>query len=263
MLPRSHMTQLKGLVLGMLLTGAMSAGASKDLGNGFRDHGVATPVSNHRETVATRNGQGHAVGLIWLFDHRGGYALLMVDVDTGTCRQIAAPFPFGGDCPYASLLSSRNRYYTHVAGHFVELDPEKRAFTFWRATERQMAMGMTEDDAGRIWSVTYPNSGVACYDPEFGEFRDYGWVRKENWARYQRHMAADDAGWVYFGLGNTASQIVALNPETGESTKITLEYTSDGAHMMGVAAAPDGTLCGGMGGFSTTSPDTWRALGKT
>ena len=352
MLHRSRVTCLKEIVLGVLLTGAISAGASKDLGDGFRDHGVATPVSNHRGTVATRDGQGHGVVLIWLFDHRGGYALLMVDVDTGTCRQVATPFPSAGDCPYASLLSSRNRYYTHFAGHFAEFDPEKATFTFWRKTERQMAMSMTEDDAGRIWSVTYPNSGVVCYDPESGAFRDYGWVHKENWAQYQRSVAADDTGWVYFGIGNTASQIVAVDPETGvgeavlpedervrgsasvvrdvdgkvygnsggdkwyelyrgqsrkigkpeeirrkpivtgsqglvhrafpdgrrlrvcdtverylavedpntgESKRITLEYTSEGAHMMGVAAAPDGTLCGGTAfpmRFFSYSPET-------
>ncbi len=327
-----------GTVSATLLIPPLALGATKDLGNGFRDHGVATPVSNHRGIVATQDGQGHDVVLIWLFDYRGGYALLMVDVDTGTSRQIAMPFPPSGDCPYASLLSSRNRYYTHFASHFVEFDPVKGAFTFWKKTKSQMAMGMTEDDAGRIWAVTYPNSGVVCYDPETREMRDYGWVHKENWRQYPRYVVTDDSGWLYFGIGNTASQIVAFDPETGEAKailadnervrgsasvyrdengkvygsnggdewyelhrgqsrniarpesirkkpiitgsqglvhrrfpdgcrlktcdtveryltvadgksgalkKVALEYTSEGAHIMGIAAAPDGTLCGG------------------
>ena len=329
---------LVGTSVAAALTAAGAVGATVDLGNGFRDHGVATPVSNHRGIVATRDGQGRDVVLIWLFDHRGGYALLMVDVDTGKSRQIATPFPPSGDCPYASLLSSHNKFYTHFASHFTEFDPEKGAFTFTKRTEPQMAMGMTEDDAGRIWSVTYPNSGVVCYDPKTQEFRDYGWVHKENWRQYQRYVAADDAGWIYFGIGNTASQIVAMDPKTGKARailpknervrgsasvyrdmngkvygcnggtvwyelykgqprkidrpkavnkkniitgsqglvhrqfpdgrrlktcdtvervltvedpktgtikKITLEYSSEGAHIMGIAAAPDGTLCGG------------------
>ena len=46
--------------------------ASQDLGKGFFDHGVASPVSNHRGTVATVDGNGRNVVLLWLFDHRGG-----------------------------------------------------------------------------------------------------------------------------------------------------------------------------------------------
>jgi hypothetical protein len=310
-------------------------------GSGFVDHGVATPVSNHRGIVATVDGQGRAVVLVWLFDHRGGYALLMLDADTGESREIPIPFPYGGDCPYSSILSSRNRFYTHFNSHFVEFDPATREFTFVQQTFPQMAMGMTEDDRGRIWSVTYPDSGVVRFDPETREFRDYGSVHEENWQQYQRFVAADDAGWIYFGLGNTASQLVMLDPESGKAVPVlpaaerqtgsacvyrdengkvygqalagaedgwyelyrgkatrigtlerkrpkpiitssqglfhdrfpdgrrllrcdltervmaiedpatgevrehTFDYSSDGAHIMGLAAAPDGTVCGG------------------
>jgi hypothetical protein len=188
-----------------------------DLGNGFTDHGVATPVSNHRGTVVTMDGQGRDVALVWLFDHRGGYALLLIDAETGDSEQYPTPFPPGGDCPYASLLSSRNRYYTHFNSHFAEFDPVRRAFTFHCATAPQMAMGMTEDDQGRIWAATYPDSGVVCFDPGTGRLRDYGHVYHQNWRQYQRYVAADQAGWVYFAVGNTASQIVALDPDSGQA----------------------------------------------
>ncbi len=211
---------LANLCAGLMAAATAAGAAGRDLGNGFRDHGVATPVSNRRGIVACRDKRGHDVVLIWLFDHRGGYALLMVDVDTGRSRQFKTPFPPRGDCPYASLLSSKNRYYTHFAGHFVEFDPEKPGFTFSHATRPQMAMSMTEDDKGRIWSVTYPNSGVVCYDPARRSFRDYGWVHRENWYQYPRYVAADDAGWIYFGLGNTESQIVILDPKTGEARTV-------------------------------------------
>lgn len=314
---------------------------SRDLGNGFTDHGVATPLSNHRGIVATVDGDGRNVALVWLFDHTGGYALLVIDAETGKSHEIPMPFPPGGDCPYSSVLSTRNRFYTHFNCHFTEFDPARRKFTFVHKTVPHMAMGMTEDDRGRIWSVTYPNSGIACYDPATGAFRDYGHVHAENWAQYQRSVACDDAGWVYFAVGNTASQIVMLDPESGKATTVLPEaergtgtavvyrdlngkvygqslsgkedgwyelyrgaatrigkhdnrkpkpcvtssqglfhqnfadgrkltrcdtverviamqdprtgktwensftYSSDGAHLMGVAAAPDGTLCGG------------------
>ncbi len=191
--------------------------ATQDLGNGFRHHGVATPVSNHRGIVATVDGQGRDVVLIWLFDHRGGYALLQVDAETGKSREFAVPFPPGGDCPYASILSSRNKYYTHFNNYFAEFDPEKQAFTFHHVTTPQMAMGMTEDDKGVIWSITYPQSGVVSFDPQTRQFKDYGHVHKENWAQYQRHIAADDAGWVYFGIGSTASHIIGFDPSTAQA----------------------------------------------
>lgn len=204
----------------LLLAASVTLAATEDLGNGFLHHGVATPVSNHRGIVATVDGEGRNVALIWLFDHRGGYALLMVDAETGETETFPMPFPPGGDCPYSSILSSNNKFYTHFNSYFCEFDPVKREFTFFSKTASQMAMGMTEDDNGVIWSITYPNSGVVSYNPATGEFRDFGYVHKENWPQYQRYMAADDTGWVYFGLGNTASQIVAVNPETGEGTAI-------------------------------------------
>lgn len=197
--------------------------ASVDLGNGFMDHGVATPVSNHRGTVATADGDGRNVVLVWLFDHTGGYALLVIDAESGESKQLPMPFPPRGDCPYASILSSNNRFYTHFASHFVEYDPAAGEFTFFHQTERQMAMSMTEDDNGVIWSASYPQSGVVSYNPATGEFRDYGHVYTQNWAQYPRSIATDDTGWVYFGVGSTASQIVALNPETGEATPILSE----------------------------------------
>ncbi len=199
----------------LFAVGALTA-APKELGNGFVEHGLATPFSTARGIVATMDGRGHHIVLVWLFDHRGGYALLLIDADTGKSEEFSVPFPPAGDGPYASILSSANKFYTHFASHFVEFDPTKRAFTFWRKTAPQMAMSMTEDDNGVIWSVTYPQCGVAAYNPKTGEFKDYGHVHKENWAQYPRYVAADAAGWIYFAIGYTRSHILALNPKTGE-----------------------------------------------
>ena len=175
----------------------------EDLGNGFLHHGVATPVSNHRGTAATVDGDGRNVVLLWLYDHRGCYALLQIDAGTGESLEVPVPFDPGGDCPFASILSTRNRFYTHFNSHFCEYDPAAREFTFHHRTVPQMAMGMTEDDDGRIWLASYPDSGVACFDPAVRAFRDYGHVYHQNWRQYQRTVAADDSGWIYFAVGNT------------------------------------------------------------
>ena len=315
-----------------------ACGASEDLGNGFRHHGVATPVSKHRGIVATVDGAGRNVVLVWLFDHRGGYALLMIDAETGKSEQFPMPFVPGSDCPYASILSSSNKFYTHFNSHFVEFDPVERAFTFHHKTASQMAMSMTEDDRGVIWSATYPQSGLVSFNPATRQFKDYGHTYRQNWRQYPRSVAADDSGWIYFGLGSTACQIIQFNPDTAEAKpllpdsarahgygtvyrdlngkvygqaggnrwyelyqgharalaqapninkkpfiagsqglfhrdfpdgrrlrtcdlvnrilevedprtrqieKLSFDYDSEGAHIMGVAVAPDGTLCGG------------------
>jgi hypothetical protein len=205
------------VVLLAALTASVALAATEDLGKGFLHHGVATPVSNHRGTVATVDGQGRNIVLVWLFDHRGGYALLLIDAETGRSDEYPMPFPPGGDCPYSSILSSRNKFYTHFNSHFVEFDPAKRAFTFHHKTAPQMAMGMTEDDNGLIWSVTYPQSGVVSFDPKTRQFKDYGHVHSENWAQYQRYVAADDTGWIYFGIGSTSSHIIGFDPGTGKA----------------------------------------------
>ena len=202
---------------------------TESLGNGFYHHGVAMPISNHRGTVATVDGEGRNVVLLWIMDHRGCYALLMIDAETGATDQVPVPFPVG-DSPFASVLSSRNRFYTHFNSYFAEFDPARRAFTFHHQTVPQMAMSMTEDDNGVIWSATYPDSGVVSYNPEMGAFRDYGHLYAQNWRQYPRSIAADDRGWVYFGIGSTASQILVLDPESGKATPVLPESERGKSH---------------------------------
>lgn len=217
-----------------LIAAGLTAAESKDLGNGFRDHGVAVPISNERGTVVTVDGQGRKVMLVLLMDHRGGHGLLMIDVESGKAEQFPMPFPPPGasvDSPYASLLSSGNKLYTHFGYHFAEFDPAKRAFTFCSGkTSPWFAMGMTEDDGGVIWSVTYPQDGVVSFNPETREFKDYGEVYKQNWAQYPSSVAADDAGWIYFGLGYTSSQIIAFDKTTGTAKPILAESERQKGH---------------------------------
>jgi len=216
LLRRTRAAKLALLGLAALgLGGATVGAATRDLGGGFRDHGVATPLSQHRGMVATVDGAGRDVMLVWLYDHRGGYALLMIDAETGATRQIATPYPWAGDGPFASLLSSRNRYYTHFGSHFSEFDPARGEFTFHAKTAPQMAMGLTEADDGTIWSATYPNSGLAAFDPGSRRFTELKSINTENWRQYPRGVAADDAGWVYVAIGTASGQIVAHDPRSG------------------------------------------------
>jgi len=209
---------------------AKIGGAGSEV-NSFSDHGVAVPLSASRGIVASVDGAGRNVVVAWLFDHRGGYAILMIDARTGNTEQIPVPFPADSDGPYASLLSSRNKFYAHFNSHFVEFDVKKKAFTFWGKTSDYTAMSMTEDDNGIIWSVTYPHASIVAYNPVTRQLKDYGQVYKQNWNQYPRSIAVDDKGWIYFALGFTSSQIVAFNPSTGE----TRPMLADGERKKGMA----------------------------
>lgn len=249
---------LLGLVVCLLISSHAVSAASKDLGRGFMDHGVATPLSNHRGIVATQDGNGRDIALAWLMDHRGCYELLLIDAETGQSEEFPIPAETGGDAPFASILSSGNRFYTHFGNHFYEFDPAQRKFTFEHETAPQMAMGMTEDDHGVIWSVSYPQSGVVSYNPKTGEFKDYGHVYKQDWPQYQRYVVADDAGWVYFGIGNTATQIIAFDPSTGKGTPLLSDAERQPAATAAVYRDMNGKVYGHTGGKN----GTWMQLYK-
>lgn len=216
------------LILAAILAGSRSQGASVALEGDVVDHGVATPLSQHRGMVATADGEGRDVMLVWLYDHRGGYALLMIDAETGRTRQIATPYPWGGDGPFASLLSSRGRYYTLFGGHFSEFDPQSRAFTFVHKTAPRMAMSLTEADDGTVWAATYPNTGLVSFDPKGRQMREVASANRENWAQYPRSLAAGSDGWIYVGIGTAAAQLLAHDPRSGE-TRALLDADQRGA----------------------------------
>ena len=107
-MPAHHVVRnslLPGLCLFTALVVSPLAFGSEELRGGFTHHGVATPLSTHRGLVATVDGQGRDVVLLWLYDHRGGYALLMIDAQTGRSETYPMPYPTGGDGPFASILS--------------------------------------------------------------------------------------------------------------------------------------------------------------
>ena len=303
-------------------------------GNGFSDLGVAVPISCTLSYAVTTNKAGKNVVLAWLNDHRGEYALLEIDPDTGKSEQ--HPVPEASGSAFGSLLSSRNRFYKHFGNHFYEYDPAARSFTFWTNTATGGSDNLIEDEKGVIWSISGPQSGLVSFDPGTRAFKDYGHLYKQNFVQYPGGLSMDDTGWVYWSVGKALCQVVAFNPGTGavkpllkeeerslghariyqdvngkvygrarrngewfechagvalkidgrppmrrcyranrgdnmsftdgrrlagidlekrvlvvngpgpnESRRIPFSYESDGAHVMGLAAAPDGTICGG------------------
>jgi len=209
--------------LGVVLSGLCAAALwvqerqtmaqTRDLGNGFRDHGVAAPVARSRGAAATVDGAGRNVILVYLSDHRACTSLLTIDAETGETRQ-AELFRHKYDSPFAVIQSSANTFLTHFGYTFMEFDPGSGKFSFSGKTDDRVAMSMTEDAGGLIWAATYPNSHVVSYNRDTKELVDHGSLNQETWPQYPRTMAAGRDGWVYIGIGSTYSHIVAYDPKT-------------------------------------------------
>ncbi len=220
--PKLHVIFCLILLISGLLDHAV-AFAQKDLGNGFYDHGTTSQAAYRRGVVTTADANGRNIILSWLFDHRGAYTLLLLDAETGKAMHFDTPFPNGRDAPFASIISKNHKYYTLFNGYFSEFDPVKKQFTAVKKTNPRLAMSMLEDAEGNIWATTYPKTGLIKFSPQTGEIKDYGFLYTQNWAQYPRHLAADNNGWIYIGIGTTRSQIIAFNTKTEKSQPLLAE----------------------------------------
>lgn len=256
----SECAVLAVIALAILFAGVVHPQAafaqSTDLGGGFIDHGPFADANISRGIVCTVDGDGRDVVLVWLFDHREGYALAVIDAETGETEEI--PRPVHRNSPFASILSSQGLYYTYFAGHFMEFDPRRREFSVVQQGPWRDAFSMTEDDRGVIWAAIYPGADVVSYDPESGEFREWGPISEHPSKQMTRSIAADDLGWIYVGIGLAVGQIFMLNPATGEVGAVVAdEQLTDGGDAE-VFRAVDGAVYG----FAPTltSGRQWFAL---
>ena len=207
-----NQTQTQGQTAGTTQDAAEAqAGQSQAQAVGFVDHGIPTPVAQTRGVVSTVDQNGQDVILTWLQDWRGGYAILMVNAETGASQQFDVPFKPDGDEPSAIYLSSKNRLYTLFNSQFVEFDVASKRFTFHGKVNGKTAMSLTEDKDGRIWAATYPNNQLVSFNPQNSSLQNHGQLAKESWTQYPRSIAVDAHGWVYVGSGLAASQIYAYN----------------------------------------------------
>ena len=208
----SDQSQTQGQTAGTTQDAAEAqAGQSQAEAAGFVDHGIPTPVAQTRGVVSTVDQSGQDVILTWLQDWRGGYAILMVNAETGASQQFDVPFKPDGDEPSAIYLSSKNRLYTLFNSQFVEFDVASKRFTFHGKVNGKTAMSLTEDKDGRIWAATYPNNQLVSFNPQNSSLQNHGQLAKESWTQYPRSIAVDAHGWVYVGSGLAASQIYAYN----------------------------------------------------
>lgn len=214
--------------------------AESDFPAGVVDHGVATPASTANGVVTTRNAAGENLLLSFISDCRGCRYLLEINIDTGKSRTVELPRvagQSGDDRPFASIRSSRGRYYTSFGGRFYEYDPAKGEISFAAKCRARLAMAMAEGPDGRIWAAAHPDSALVSFDPESRELVNYGSVHRADWKQYPRTLAVAADGWVYLGIGSTESLVVAYHPATKESRQLVpAELIRPGAGELSIAA---------------------------
>ena len=130
------------------------AAAAADLGNGFIDHGVCSPVSSNKGATVATDADGNDMLVCILADYRGANGIYTVTPATGKQEFFALPFaPDASYAVFSSLYSSGNRYYSLHSSRLTEFDPAAKKFRVF-PTHRGMGMAMTEADDGTIWTVT-------------------------------------------------------------------------------------------------------------
>lgn len=185
----------------------------------FNDYGVMAPYSGPRGIISTEV-SGRNTVFVWLADTTGGYELFSIDAVTGAVVEYPTPFSIDRKESFTSLLSTGNDFYTHFNSHLLCFDCDNLSYSVNQTTFTGTAMSMTEDDSGKIWVATYPDSGLMSYDPATETFTDYESKHSESWNQYPRYISADDQGFIYFGIGETESQIIIFNPSTSTATTV-------------------------------------------
>lgn len=189
---------------------------AQDLPEGCVDHGIAAPVgmSAWGGTVAAQDGDGNRLVFIKLWAG-GGSSYLFVDARTGETEQISPGI--GGLGAYSVILCPEtNRVYDTMGQWFLEIDVATREVRRIGEIPGGMSLAWTIDPEGVVYAGIYPSATVVTYDPRAGRFTDHGALNAEDWPQYLRPLALDAEGWVYGGIGQTAAQVVGLNPATGE-----------------------------------------------
>jgi dienelactone hydrolase len=212
------------------LKGEEATRASLVKESGFADLGIAAPFTENRGVVCAQDNNGRQLAVACLLDMSRVGSLLVTDIDSGETSQFEFPESTGSDrfatwAPYASLLSRNGRFYTFAGKSLIEFDIDRREMTFSGVPapteECYLGAAMVDGPDGRIYAASYPHSRLVSFDPDTKTMKDHGQLdTKEN---YPESLAVDDAGWLYCGIGTARSNIVALNPKTGELLQIVKE----------------------------------------
>ena len=204
----------------------------------YTEHGVPAPVVESRTAAVcrSRNGDERVVILAKGF-------LLVVDPATERCTQV--PFPNGNtEYPYMCFASSEGMFYAGAGTQFMAFDPFDCSFLHAEDVGLEgelVGFSYAESAEGTIYFAAYPHCRLFGYVPSERRVIPLGQLDAEE--KYPSHLAVDEAGWVYAGIGTERRGLIAFRPSDGRTVQ--LVPTEERTRGMGVVyAAADGSVYG-------------------
>jgi hypothetical protein len=201
--------------------GLLSSSAAAQPSN-FQTHGRFTGIGL---CLAKLIGPGPEPGSQRLYASHiyDGNPLDIVAVDPLTGKTEAFPSPvLAEEGAWGLALGADGQVYvgTLPAAHVLRLDWQQRKLVdMGRPSETEqyiweLALGADK----RLYGSTYPNAKLVRFDTATGKGEDLG--RMDLRELYARHIAADDKGFVYIGIGMEKRHLVAYEIATGEHRDI-------------------------------------------
>ena len=191
----------------------------------FIDHGVGAAVAESRGVIVFEGAGGQPMALSLSTDRSPRGWVLLVNLQNGEGEQLYYPEGVPNSDPFASLMSHNGRFYTFAGKVLLEFDLQAREWLFngIPAPSEACVTGtaMVDGPGGLIFAGTYPNCRLVSYDPQTQEMREYGQLDEAE--HYVNALVADDAGWLYAGIGTARQNVVAFNPATGERVQLPAE----------------------------------------
>lgn len=142
--------------------------------------------------------------------------VLVVDPRTGACDQLLFE---DDDYPFTSMATRAGMFWTGAGAQLIRVDPFTLTLTTLRPApgEEIVGFGFAEGPDGRIWTSTYPRCRLLVVEPDTLEISEG--PRLSETEHYAAHLAVDDDGWLWAGLGTEHRDLVMVSPD-GELTSV-------------------------------------------
>lgn len=184
---------------------------------------VAIPVRsvNRANLYPGRDRSGRPLIVGTMSQQAAGFFLVLVDPETGACRQIECEDPLA-NYTTAACMSRTGALYIGAAhsGDLYRYDPDAdRLELLGRINPDGVIFPcrIEEDAEGRIWIASYATADLTRYDPATAEFTRYG--RMDEVDMYAYCFVTSD-GTVACLIKQTRPHVVVLDPETGEKRTV-------------------------------------------